>query len=76
MSDMDKLKENMRLAISVRRCPDDACCGEDVGNGLCQCEVDAIAALTAIESAGYIIMPKDEIVKQVAGIRFRENADG
>lgn len=43
------------------------------------------SALTAIESAGYVLMPRDEIIKQMtmdefselmAGVRFKEPSDG
>jgi hypothetical protein len=87
MADMDKLKEKIAEAIAaadnevnwdyVRSIPNHPI----YGLALEQAE----AALTAIESAGFVLMPKDQILRKMtndefselmAGIPFRENADG
>jgi hypothetical protein len=82
--DRDKLKEKVRQAISAEHsCRDHLC--DDRNYDRCICASDAEAALTAIESAGFVLMPKDQILRKMsneefselmAGIRFRENADG
>jgi hypothetical protein len=83
MADIDKLKEKIRQAISAKHsCRDHLC--DDSNYDRCICESDAAAALTAIESAGFVLMPKDQILRKMsheeftemmARIRFRENAD-
>jgi hypothetical protein len=81
MADMDKLKEKIRQAISAKHsCRDHLC--DDRNSDRCICESDAAAALTAITEAGFVIMPKDQILRKMskdefselmAGIPFREN---
>jgi len=85
MSDMDKLKEKIARAISRE---DGLMAGEssDFEEWHWEESLDhAAAALTAIESAGFVLMPKDQILRKMskdefselmAGIPFRENADG
>jgi hypothetical protein len=78
MADMDKLRADLLETIA------DAIADEwSARPGWHQhC---AAAALSAIESAGYVLMPKDQILRKmsheeftemVERIRFRENADG
>jgi len=83
--DRDKLKEKIARAISRE---DGIMAGEasDFAEWHWEESLDhAEAALTAIESAGFVIMRKDQILRKmsheeftemVERIRFRENADG
>ncbi len=75
--DRDKLKERMAWALRKRN-------QTPPYNAATQWHDLAEAALTAIESSGYVIMPKDEILRKMsteeftqmmAGIRFKEPSD-
>jgi hypothetical protein len=78
MADMDKLKEKIALALRRRNL-------DGPYNAATEWHDLAEAALTAIESAGFVIMPKDQILRKMtkdeftammAGIRFKEMSDG
>jgi hypothetical protein len=75
MADMDKLKEKIALALRRRNL-------DGPYNAATEWHDLAAAVLTAIESAGYVLMPKDQILRKMtkdefselmAGIPFREN---
>jgi hypothetical protein len=57
MSDItrEQLIEAMKKEISIRQCQDNECCLNEKGG--CLCEMDAIAALTAIEALGLKVAP-------------------
>jgi hypothetical protein len=84
-ADMDKLKEKIRERIGIEHCATCSDGGECLLDGdgwTCICLEEAEAALSAIESAGFVLMPKDQILRKMskdefsdlmAGIPFREN---
>jgi hypothetical protein len=86
-ADMDKLKEKIAAAIEkvANSFTDGYCPTPYEMTSVSDCLEFSEAALTAIEAAGYRLMPKDQILRKMskdefselmAGIRFRENADG
>jgi hypothetical protein len=87
MADMDKLKEKIADGIekAANHFTDGYCPTPYEMTSAAECLEFAEAALTAIEAAGFVLMPKDQILRKMsheeftemmARIRFRENADG